>query len=202
MSEPTITNGVNVTALFETIDAVKETPDLAKSKFRARHKWIDGGFARTTIQDFYTAGQEDTSRSKPFYLDHDEPPVLLGFNRGVNPVEYAISALAGCLTTGMVYHAAARGIEIQEIEAHLEGDLDLQGFLGLRDDVRRGYENIRVHFRIKADAPDETLEELIQMAQKYSPVFDIVTNPTPVTVSVERKTDQEIEETVGAVSQG
>ena len=119
-------------------------------------------------------------------MDADEPPVLLGTDEGANPVEYALHALAGCLTTSLIYHAAARGIRIDAVESHLEGDLDLHGFLGMSDAVRNGYEKIRVTFKIDADAPDETLEELVMLAQQRSPVFDIISNPVPVAVRMER----------------
>jgi uncharacterized OsmC-like protein len=175
-----------VDQLFDTIGAIQETPGLAKFQFRGENRWINGAHNRTTVQEFYGAGQEDTSRSAPYVLDADEPPVLLGENEGANPVEYALTALAGCLTTSLVYHAAARGIELQEVESRLEGDLDLQGFLGMDDAVRNGFQNIRVTFRIKGNAPEETLDELCQLAQQRSPVFDIVSNPVPVSVRREK----------------
>lgn len=181
-TKETITvNGVNVTQLTETIDAIQKNPDLAQCELRADNRWLDGAHNRTTIQGFYAAGQEDHSRTKPFVFDADEPPVLLGENRGASPVEYVLKALAACLTTSMVYHAAARGIKLERVESHLEGDLDLQGFLGLSQDIRKGYQNIRVNFKVKGDATPEQLEELA----KFSPVRDIISNPVPVTVKVE-----------------
>jgi uncharacterized OsmC-like protein len=116
----------------------------------------------------------------------NQPPVLLGGDQGANPVEYALAALAGCLTTSLIYHAAAQGIKIDEVESTLDGDLDLQGFLGLSDRVRNGYEGINVTFRIKADATGEKLRELVELAQERSPVFDMISNPTPVNVQLER----------------
>ncbi|MGE0883910.1 MAG: OsmC family protein [Blastocatellales bacterium] len=184
MSEAKIINGVNVSQLFETIDVIKQKPEIAKFKFRATNKWVNGGHNTTMIKDFYGAGQEDTTRLKTFVMEADEPAVLLGEDAGANPTEYLLAALAGCLTTSMVYHAAAQGIKIESIESSYEGDLDLQGFLGLSDKIRNGYEGIRVTFKIKADAPEETLQELIEIAQQRSPVFDIVTNPVPVTVQL------------------
>jgi uncharacterized OsmC-like protein len=177
-----MTNGVNIDQLFGTIAAIKEQPSLARFQFRARNTWINGGHNRSTIQGFYGAGQEDASRAAAFVMDNDEPAVLLGADNGANPVEYVLHALAGCLTTSLVYHAAAKGIRIEEVESWLEGDLDLHGFLGLSPEVRNGYEGIRVSFRVKADCPDEMLDDLVQMGATYSPVFDIVTNPVPVTV--------------------
>jgi len=182
----TVVNGVNVDELFKTVDAVKKTAAIAKFRFRADNTWINGGHNRTSIRNFYGAGAEDTSRKTPFVLDADEPKVLLGTDRGPNPVEYVLTALAGCLTSSLVYHAAARGIAIEEVESHLEGDLDLRGFLGTSDEVRNGYENIRVTFKIKADATEEQLEELVQLARERSPVFDIVSHPVPVSVELQR----------------
>lgn len=177
-------NGVNVDQLFATIGAIKETPGLASFKFRAANKWINGGHNRTTIKGFYGAGQEDTSRTAAFELDNDEPAVLLGEDKGANPVEQVLHALAGCLTTSLVFHAAAQGITIDEVESEYEGDIDLRGFLALSDKVRNGYQNVRVTFRIKADAPAEKLQELIELAQQRSPVFDTLSNPVSIKVKL------------------
>ena len=178
-------NGVDVSQLFATIDAIRDTPDIAKFKFRAKNEWIDGGHNRTTITDFYGA-QQDHDHEKPFVLDEDEHQVLLGEDIGPNPVEYLLTGLIGCLTSALVYHAAAKGIEIKGVKSRLEGDIDLRGFLGMSQDVKVGYEDIRVYFKIDADVPEEQKEELIEMAQKYSPVFNTVSNPTPVSVKLER----------------
>ena len=180
-------NGVDVDQLFSTIKAIKETPGLAKFEFRATNQWINGGHNRTSIKDFYGAGQEDTTRKRTFVFDNDEPVTLLGEDNGANPVEFVLHALAGCLTTSLVYHAAAQGVRIDAVESKFEGDLDLRGFLGMNEDVRNGYENIRVTFKIKADAPEEKLKELCELAQRRSPVYDIVTNRVPVNVRL--KTD-------------
>ena len=186
MSQATMSgviNGVDVERLGQTIQAVQKDPGVAKSQFRAINRWVSGGHNRSTIQGFYAAGQEDTSRTNPFVLDADEPPALLGEDKGANPVEFVLHALAACLTTSLVYHAAARGIRLESVESHLEGDLDLQGFLGLSDQVRRGYKEIRVKFKVKSDASSEQLKELT----KFSPVYDIVSNPVPVSIQIERK---------------
>lgn len=183
MSEATMSgviNGVDVDRMGATIQAVQKNPGLAAFQFRAKNQWITGGHNRSTIQSFYGAGQEDTVRTVPFVLDADEPPVLLGKDEGANPVEFVLHALAACLTTSLVYHAAARGIRIDSVESKLEGDLDLQGFLGLSDEIRRGYKEIRVNFSIKSDASAEQLKELT----KFSPVHDIVSNPVPVSISI------------------
>jgi uncharacterized OsmC-like protein len=183
MSQATITrviNGVDVDRMGTTIQAVQQNTSLATFQFRAKNRWITGGHNRSTIQSFYGAGQEDTVREKPFVLDSDEPPVLFGKDHGANPYEFVLHALAAGLTTSLVYHAAARGIHIESIESTLEGDLDLQGFLGLSDQVRPGYKEIRVRFTIKADAPAEELKKLT----KLSPVYDIVSNPVPVSIAI------------------
>ncbi len=187
MAKQKIINGVDVDKLSSTVDLIKEKPDIAKFEFRATNKWVKGTHNCTVVKDFYGAGQEDASRSKPMVFDADEPPVLLGENKGANPVEYVLTALSACLTTSLVAHAAARGIKLDEVESKLEGDLDVRGFLGISDKVRNGYDKIRVTFKIKSDAPEEKLRELVEMAQKRSPVFDIVTNPVPVSVQLEKK---------------
>jgi len=184
MSTEKIVNGVNVDNLFKTVVAVKGNPTIAKFNFRAKNKWINGGNNKTTVNEFYGACQTH-SRSKPFEYVKDEPPVLLGNDQGANPVEYALAALAGCLTTSLIYHAAAQGVKLDEVESTLRGDLDLQGFLGMSENIRNGYEKIDVSFRIKADAPEEKLKELVELAQKRSPVFDMISNPTPVNVHLE-----------------
>ena len=177
-------NGVNVSKLFETVGVIKEKPEIAKFNFKAKGKWINGGHNRTTINEFYGACQT-FKRSQPFVFEKDEPPVLLGEDHGANPVEYVFAALDGCLTTSLIYHAGAQGIKIDEVETSFSGDLNLHGFLGLNENIRNGYEKIKVTFKIKADASKEKLQELVQLAQKRSPVFDIVSNPTPVEVSLE-----------------
>jgi len=177
-------NGVNVDELFGTIDAIKKAPVIAKFKFRAENEWIDGGHNRTTLKNFYGT-QQDHEHKKPFVLDADEPPLLLGKDIGPNPVEYALTALAACVTTSIVYHAAAKGVTIRSMESRLEGDIDLQGFLGIKDDVPRGYKEIRMYVNIDADAPPEKLEEIVQLGPTYSPVFDTITRAVPVSVQLE-----------------
>ncbi|MFQ5962907.1 MAG: OsmC family protein [Candidatus Scalinduaceae bacterium] len=186
MTQEKKVNGVNVDQLFKTIELIKEKPEIARFKFRATNKWIDGTHNRATVKDFYGAGQEDASR-EPMVFELDEPPVLLGKNLGTNPVEYLLVALSGCLTTSLIAHASAKGIEIKEVGSRYEGDLDLRGFLGLSEDVKVGYENIRVYFKIDADISDEQKEELIQLAQKYSPVFNSIANPVPVSVQLDKR---------------
>ena len=177
-------NGVDVDELFGTIDAIKKAPVIAKFKFSASNKWMGGGHNRTTVKNFYGT-QQDHERKEPFVLDADEPPLLLGRDLGPNPVEYALTALAACVTSSIVYHAAAKGIAIRSMESRLEGDIDLQGFLGIRDDVPKGYKEIRMFVKIDADAPPEMLEEIVQLGPTYSPVFDTITRAVPVSVKLE-----------------
>ncbi len=180
----TIRNGVDTGRLYGTLDAIKADPSLARFRFRARNHWIDGAHNRTRIRDFYAANQEDTSRAGDFVLDAGEPAILLGTDTGPNPAEYLLHALAACLTTSLVYVAAARGVHLTEVESTLEGDMDVQGALGLSDDRRNGFEQIRVFFRVAGDAPEEKLREVVARAQQRSAVFDMVTNGVPVTVDV------------------
>lgn len=177
-------NGVNVDQLVSTVDAINQNPDLARFRFRARNEWLDGGHSRTVIQGFYGAGQEDASRMKPFILEGDEPPVLLGANAGPNAVEAVLHALAACLAVGFIYNAAAQGINIENLSIDLEGDLDLRAFLGLSEEVRPGFEAIRLTYQVKSDAPREKIEELCTFVQRTSPVLDIVRNPVPVSISL------------------
>jgi uncharacterized OsmC-like protein len=176
----TTLNGLNTSQMFTTIDAIKAQPSLAQFQFRARNVWINGGENRSTIQDFSGAGGEDASRTKPFVFTNGEPPVLLGANEGANPVEFLLHALAGCVTTTTVLHAAARGIRIEELSTELAGEIDVQGLLGLDDAVPVGYQQIRIKMHIKADCTDEDLDDLLAFAQGHSPVCNTVCRPVPV----------------------
>ena len=176
-------NGVNVTQLVETVGAIQNDPALATFRFRAHNTWLGGGHSRTSIDGFWGAGQEDASRSEPFDVDGDEPPVLLGRNQAPNAVEAVLHALASCLAVGFAYNAAAQGIDIRGLEFDLEGELDLHGFLGLSQQARPGYQGIAVTYRIDADATPEQIDELSRYVQRTSPVLDIVSNPVPVTVT-------------------
>lgn len=185
MPVTSIINGVDLERLSGTIDAVTADPALARFQFRAGNRWIDGGHSRTTIQGFYGAGQEDSTRTDPFTVDSDEPPVLLGQNLAPNAGEHLLHALASCLTGTIAYHAAARGIALDGLECTLEGDLDLYGFLGLDSKIRPGYEQIRVTIKAAGDFDDDQLAELESLT-RFSPVRDIVSNPVPVAIDVAR----------------
>lgn len=179
-------NGVDVGKLFETVEAIRQTPGLATFKFRLDNEWVDCGHNRSTIKNFYGAGREDDTRAEAFVLDADEPPVLLGTDKGANPVEYLLHALAACVTTSMVFHAAAKGIRIEEVESRVEGDIDLRGFLGLDENIPRGYSDIRIRCKIETDVPDERLEELVKLGPTFSPVFDTITRPVNVSVTLDK----------------
>jgi uncharacterized OsmC-like protein len=182
MVPSTTLNGLDTEKMAATLTALKANPVLAKFEFRARNRWISGGENRSTIKDFFGAGAEDTSRTDAFEFTNGEPPVLLGHNEGANPVEFLLHALAGCVTTTTVLHAAARGIEIESLSTTLVGVLDLQGLLAL-DDVPAGYQSIRIEMAIKArNASDEQLDDLLQFAQAHSPVCNTVCRPVPVVV--------------------
>ena len=179
-SNEIIRNGVSVTALTETIAAIQADPTLARFRFDAKNEWQTGGHNRSQIQEFYGCGQIDESRTEAFVLDADEPPVLLSQDRGPNPVEFILHGLIACMTTSMVYHAAARGIDIEDVSSTLEGDLDLQGFLGLREDVPKGYQAIRVDMNVKSAATEAELRECIS----FSPVFEMISRSLPVEISM------------------
>jgi uncharacterized OsmC-like protein len=180
----TIRNGVDTEQLFGTLDAIKAQPEIARFQFRVANRWIDGAHNRSRIQGFYAAGGEDTSRGEAFEIDAGEPAILLGSDTGPNPAEHLLHALAACLTTSLVYVAAARGVHLTEVESQLEGDMDVQGALGLSDEYRNGFERIRATFRVKGDAPEEKLHEVVRRAQQRSAVFDMVSHGVPVAVDV------------------
>lgn len=177
-------NGVNTPALFATIDAVRGDTELAKFKFRASNKWIQGTHCRSTIESFDGAGgtHEQTSA---FAYDADHPPVLCGEGKAPTPVEHLLHALSACLTAGLVNIAAARRINLEQVESTIEGDMDLQGILGINDDVRNGYDKIRVRFKIKADAPKKKLEQLVEQATARSAVYDVITNGVAVDIALD-----------------
>jgi len=180
MSEKTLMNGLDREAMDRTVTALREDPSLARFEFRARNRWISGGENRTTIRDFYGAGREDDSRATSFEFTNGEPPVLLGDNEGANPVEFLLHALAGCVTTTTVLHAAARGITIRSLSTELVGTLDLRGLLALDPAVSPGYESIRIRMHVDADCSDAELDELLAFAEGHSPVCNTICRPVPV----------------------
>lgn len=177
-------NGVNTPALFATIGAVKATPSLAQFRFRARNRWISGTYSQTEIESFSGAGGEHVHASQ-FRYGADHPAVLVGEDRGPTPVEFLLHALTSCITAGIGNIAAARGVTLTSVESRIEGDIDLQGILGLSEAVRNGYQRLRVTFDIQGDAPAETLREIVEQARARSAVFDVLTNGTPIEITVQ-----------------
>ena len=175
-------NGVDTERMFATLDLIKTQPELAKFQFRATNRWIDEAHNRSTIKGFYGAGAEDTSRAEPFQLDAGEPAILLGTDTGPNPAEYVLHALAACLTTSIVYTAAARKVRLTSVESTVTGNLDARGAFGLDDEVRNGFERIAVSFKVAGDAPQAKLREIVERARERSAVHDVVTNGVPVTM--------------------
>ena len=176
------TNGLDMEVLAGTLEAVKQNPSLGGFEFRATNQWINGGENRSRIKEFYGAGSEDESRTEAFEFTNGEPPVLLGANEGANPVEFLLHALAGCVTTTTVLHAAARGIQIESLSTELVGTIDIQGLLALDDSVPAGYEQIQIKMDIKADCSNDELDELLAFAKNHSPVCNTICRPVPVTV--------------------
>ena len=178
-----IRNGVDTGTLFATLDAVRATPQLAKFQFRATNRWVGGVHNRTAIHGFHGAMQEMTHQEVHTY-DADHPAVLVGADHAPTPSEFLLHALAACLTAGLVNIAAARGITLTDVESTVSGDIDLRGILGLSDEVRNGFDQIRVSFKVRGDDPDR-LRQVVEQSRARSAVFDIVTNGVPVTIDVD-----------------
>jgi uncharacterized OsmC-like protein len=182
---PTTRNGVDTTALFTTVDAVRASPTTARFQFRAHNEWINGTHSHGVIRDFLGVDRE-RAHERTFHLDADHPAVLVGRDTGPTPVEFVLHALAACLTAGLATVAAARGVRLTEVHSTVTGDIDLNGMLGLDPAVRNGYENISVRLTVKGDAPAEKLREIIEQSQARSAVFDIIANRVPVTIDIDR----------------
>ncbi|MFZ5428408.1 MAG: OsmC family protein [Thermodesulfobacteriota bacterium] len=180
---PDKVNGIDVGMLGKTVNSIKAKPGLGKFTFRASNEWVEGTNNRATVKGFFGAGEEHPTRKTKLIYEEDEPPVLLGADKGANPVEYVLVGLSGCLTTSLVASAAARGIKLKRVESELEGNLDVRGFLGIDESVRKGFQDIAVRFTIDADASEEQIEDLMDYAKEHSPVFDIVSHRVPVSVS-------------------
>jgi uncharacterized OsmC-like protein len=185
-AQKAVDNGVNVNALLEAREALKKAPEAAKFKWRASCKWIKGTHSRTTINEFYGLGTGQQHRTE-FKFDADHPEIFASEDKGATPVELVLAGLASCLTAGVAAVAQNRGIQLRSVESKLEGSMDIQGILGIDSDVRNGYDDIKVTFDIDADASQKEIEALVAQSQKRSAVFDIVTNPTNVTVEVHKK---------------
>ena len=176
-----VVNGVDVDILGGTVSAIQADPELGKCRFRATNKWLNGNQNQSTVHGFYGAKQE-MAHKQAFTMDADEPSILAGNDEGANPVEHLLHALASCMTTSIVAHAAVRGIKIDQLESELEGDLDLNGFLGLDESIAKGYTEIRVRFRVKADPKDLSR---IRPLFNFSPVYQTISNGTKVDVQIE-----------------
>jgi uncharacterized OsmC-like protein len=183
MAQTKANNGVNVDALLAAREALRGAPEAAKFTWRAACKWQNGTHSKTMVQEFFGLGQEQKHKTTTTF-DADHPEIFASQDNGVTPVEYVLVGLASCLTAGVAAVAQNRGIQLRSVECKLEGSMDIQGILGIDSDVRNGYDDIKVTFNIDADASKKDIEALVAQSQKRSAVFDIVTNPTNVTVSV------------------
>ncbi|MEB3322084.1 MAG: OsmC family protein [Synechococcaceae cyanobacterium] len=180
---PTV-NGVDVVRLKETIGAIRQTPSLADFRFRLHNRWQGGGWNRSTVKASSGTGQDFPQRDGRFTMEADEPEVLLSGDRGANPVEHLLHALASCVTTTAVYHAAARHIPIESMETDLEGAIDLQGFLGLDPAVPKGYRSVTMRMRVSGDLSEEQKREVMQLGCEFSPVFNMVSAGVPIQVEL------------------
>ncbi len=182
-TEKTVDNGVNVQALLDAREALTAAPEAAKFTWRATCKWVNGTHSRSTIKGFYGLGEEQSHKTE-FTFEADHPEVFASEDHAATPVEMVLAGLASCLTAGVAAVAQMRDIQLNSVSATLEGGMDIQGILGMDSDVRCGFDGIKVHYTIDADASDDDIKALVAQSQKRSAVFDIVTNPTNVTVDV------------------
>jgi uncharacterized OsmC-like protein len=178
-----VRNGVDTATLFATLDAVKGQRELARGEFRVRNRWINGTHNQSTFSDFFVAGGEQQHKVA-YTADADHPEVLVGTDNGPTGAEYVLHALAACLTHGIANIAAARNVNLTEVTSTVTGDVDLQGILGMSDEVRNGYSNIRVSFDISGDADEDTLRSIVEQSRARSAVFDVLTNGVTVDLDV------------------
>ena len=182
-TEKSVDNGVNVEALLGAREALTETPEGAKFTWRATCKWVNGTHSRSSVKGFFGLGEEQSHKTE-FTFDADHPEIFASEDNGAAPVELVLAGLASCLTAGVAAVAQMRDIQLNSVSATLEGPMDIQGILGIDSDVRNGFDGIRVHYDIDADATDDEIKAIVAQSQKRSAVFDIVANPTNVTVEV------------------
>ena len=185
VAEKQVQNGVNVAALLGAREALGKAPEAARFNWRASCKWMNGTHSRTTVKGFYGLGQEQSHRTE-FSFDMDHPEIFASEDKGATPVEMVLTGLAGCLSAGIASVAQNRNIQLHSVRATVEAGMDLQGVLGIDDNVRNGFDGITVHYEIDADATPEQIAALVAQSQKRSAVFDVVTNPTNVSVTVNR----------------
>jgi len=178
-------NGVNVAALLGAREALSRAPEAARFKWRATSKWLRGTHSRATVEGFFGLGGEQTHR-QPYQFDCDHPEIFASEDNGATPVELVLVALAGCLTAGVASVAQKRNIQLRSVQATIEAPMDLQGMLGIDPEVRNGFDRIKVHYEIDADASPQEIAALVAQSQKRSPVFDVVTNPTEVAVTTSK----------------
>src|SRR6478752_6814199 len=178
-----VNNGVNVEALIEAREALTKAPEAAQFKWRAACEWKNGTHSHSTVKGFYGLGEEQRRKST-FTFDADHPEIFASEDKGATPVELLLVGLASCLTAGVAAVAQNRGIQLRSVEANVEGKMDIRGILGIDSDVRNGYDDIKVTFKIDADASKKEIEALVAQSQKRSAVYDVITNPTNVTVEV------------------
>jgi uncharacterized OsmC-like protein len=183
MAVSSVDNGVNVQALLDAREALKAAPQAAKFTWRAACKWKNGTHSETSIQSFHGLGEEQKHKSS-FSFEADHPEIFASEDHGVTPVEFMLVGLASCLTAGIAAVAQNRGIQLRSVESTVEGTMDIQGILGIDSDVRNGYDDIKVTFKIDADASKQEIEALVAQSQKRSAVYDVITNPTNVSVQV------------------
>jgi uncharacterized OsmC-like protein len=180
-----VDNGVNVEALFGAQEALKKTPEAGQFKWRATVNWIKGTHSETRIETFYGLGGEHRHK-RPFTFEGDHPEVFAAEDNAATPVEIVLAGLASCLTAGVAAVAQARKIQLRSVSATLEAGMDIRGILGVDEDVRNGFEGVKVTYKIDADASPEDIKAIVAQSQKRSAVYDIITNPTNVTVDVEK----------------
>jgi len=183
MATASVKNGVNVEALLAAREALKGAPQAAKFKWRASCKWHNGTHSQTKVKGFHGLGEEQKHKTE-FSFDADHPEIFASEDLGITPIEYVLVGLASCLTAGVAAVAQNRGVQLRSVEAKLEGSMDIQGILGIDSDVRNGYDDIKVVFHIDADASKKDIEAIVAQSQKRSAVYDVLTNPTNVTVVV------------------
>jgi uncharacterized OsmC-like protein len=182
-TEKTVDNGVNVEALLGAREALTEAPEGAKFTWRTTCKWVNGTHSRSSVKGFFGLGEEQSHKTE-FTFDADHPEIFASEDNGAAPVELVLAGLASCLTAGVAAVAQMRDIQLNSVSATIEGPMDIQGILGIDSDVRNGFDGVKVHYDIDADATDDEIKAIVAQSQKRSAVFDIVANPTNVTVEV------------------
>ena len=183
MATTTVNNGVNVQALLDAREALKGLPEATKFTWRATCKWQDGTYSKSKVEGFFGLGQEQKHKTETSF-EADHPEIFASEDRGITPIEYVLVGLASCLTAGVAAVAQNRGVQLRSVESSLEGKMDIRGILGMDSEVRNGYDDIKVKFKIDADAPKQDIEAIVAQSQKRSAVYDVITNPVNVTVEV------------------